>query len=194
LEVDEDEAGAAAAGGAQLGVTGEQCGELQLEGLAAQVVGEGGRWLAGVLLGVVADGGRGPAARAVLEREAGEDATREALDAELAEVALEPADHDRRERLGALDRDAAGEADRVEDLEQGAEELEWPLWGVALRKRRLSKLRREVADRGGDVAVDRVLGRGGRGGDVGLVEDQEALLGAVAEVGEQRVAVLGAAD
>ena len=37
---------------------------------------------------------------------------------ELPEVALETADHDRRQRLSPLDRDPAGEADRVEDLEE----------------------------------------------------------------------------
>jgi hypothetical protein len=54
--------------------------------------------------------------------------------------------------------------------------------------------RREVADRAGGVAVDRVFGRGRGRGDVGFIEDQQALLGPVAEVGEQRIAVFGPAN
>jgi hypothetical protein len=73
-------------------------------------------------------------------------------------------------------------------------ELEWPLWGVALRKRRLSNLGASARIARGGVAVDGVFGGGGGGGDVGLVEDEQALLGAVAEVVEERASVLGAAD
>ena len=54
--------------------------------------------------------------------------------------------------------------------------------------------RRDVPDHIGDLGVDRVAARAGGGSDVGLVEDEQALGRALADVLEQRIAILGAAE
>ena len=82
-----------------------------------------------------------------------------AFDAELAEVSLEAADHDRGQGLGAADRDPAGEADRVEDLEQGREGIGVPVVRRRAQEEAVVEARREIAHRMRQVAVDREIGR-----------------------------------
>jgi hypothetical protein len=194
LEVHEDQVAAALPGSAELGVAREELRELELDVLPAEVAGEGA-----LLLGLSGLGARAllrgaPAVRAVGELDPKEDALGELRDLELAEVALEAPHHHGSERTGVLDGNAAREADGVEDLEEGAEGVRVPVVRRGAQEEAVVELGGEVADGGGGGAVDGVLARRGRRGDVRLVEDEEALLGAVAEVGEERVAVLGAAD
>jgi len=126
------------------------------------------------------------------EIELHEDAVGHALDAELLEVALEAANHDRREVALALDGHAAGEAHRVEDLEQRAEAVRVAVVGRRREEQTVVEARGEIADGGRDLAVDGVAASGSRGGDVGLVEDEQALGGPIAEKLQERLSVLGA--
>ena len=185
LEADEREAARTLLGRAELGVAGEEARELEVERIGGALF---------ELEGVAAGGARGPAGAIVLELDLDQNALGEALDAELAQIALEAAHHDRREVVLAAHRDAAGEADGVEQLEERAEAV-----GVAVVRGRAEEeavveAGREIADGVRDLAVDRVAAAGGRRGDVGLVEDEQALLGARAEVLAQGLAVLGAAQ
>ena len=76
-----------------------------------------------------------------------------------------------------------------------AEKLfECPLCGVALRNRRFSKRGAMSRITSVDLRVDGVPARSGRGRDVSLVEDEEALGGSLTDVLEERVAVLGPAQ
>jgi hypothetical protein len=126
--------------GAHGGVAGEQAWRGRARGHSpSRLSARGWAGLAGVLFGVLAGGveaaqprGRVGGARVRILRG-------EALDAELAEVALEAADHD-----GASASAPATGTPRVKRIgsrisSRAEKELEWPLWGVALRKRRLSK-------------------------------------------------------
>ena len=103
-----------------------------------------------------------------------------------ADVLLEPADHDVVEELRALDRHAAAEPLRVEDLQQGREAV-----GVAVVRRGRQEQpvlepRGQVADGAGDLRVDGVARAAGRGGVVRLVEDQQRAGPEVAEPVAQR--------
>ena len=108
---------------------------------------------------------------------------------DLADVLLEPADHDVVEQLLALDRHAAAEPLRVEDLQQGGEAV-----GVAVVRRGrqeqpVLEARGQVADGPGDLRVDGVPRAAGRGGVVGLVEDEQRAGPEVAEPVAQRAGV-----
>jgi hypothetical protein len=97
---------------------------------------------------------------------------------ELAQVALEAADHDLVEQA-LVGRDAAAEAVGVEDLEQGGEGV-----GVAVvrgggEEEAVLEARAMLADGAGEVRVDGVAGARGGGGVVGLVEDEQGLRGEV---------------
>ena len=91
---------------------------------------------------------------------------------DFADVLLEPADHDLVKQFWC-DRHAAAEPLRIEDLQQRREALEWPLCGVAERKRRCSNAAGEVADGAGDLRVDGVLLAARRGGVMSLVKDKQ---------------------
>ena len=85
-----------------------------------------------------------------------------------------------------FDRHAAAEALRVEDLQQGGEAV-----GVAVVRRGREEQpvlepRGEVADGPGDLRVDGVFLAAGRGGVVGLVEDQQRAAAEVAQPVAQR--------
>lgn len=107
---------------------------------------------------------------------------------------VETAHHDRFQRPAAFDRHASGKTGRVEQLQESAETV-----GVAVMRRGAEKESivepgRQIANRAGDIAVNRVLaGRSGRGG-VGFVQDQKTLFGSRPEMRQKRVAVLGTAD
>jgi hypothetical protein len=129
----------------------------------------------------------------VFERELDHAAIGKLAAADGAQVALEAPHHHRvagRGRHG----DAAREALRVEDFEERGEGVGVPVVRRRGEKQSVLEARRHVADHLRDARVDGVArGGGGRGG-VGLVEDEQRLAGPLAEVGEQRVAVLGAAQ
>ena len=115
-----------------------------------------------------------------------------------ADVSLEPADHDRAELLDAADRDAAGEALGVEDLQKGGEAVAMAVVGGRREEQAIFEARSDaVADDAGDLRVDGVaaVGCGGGWGDgVGLVEDQQGFSAAAfVEVLDQGFQVLGAA-
>ena len=107
---------------------------------------------------------------------------------DLADVVLEPADHDVVEHL-LLDGHAAAEALRVEDLQQGGEAV-----GVAVVRRGrqeqpMLEPRGQVADGPGDLRVDGVLLAAGRGGVVGLVQDEQRAAAEVAQPVAERAGV-----
>ena len=88
-----------------------------------------------------------------------------------------------------LDRHAAAEPLGVEDFQQGREAV-----GVAVVRRGgeeqpVLEPRRQVADGAGDLRVDGVLLAAGRGGVVGLVEDQQRAAAEVAQPVAQRAGV-----
>jgi len=178
---------------AQLGVALEPLPQHELDRLPpAQVARDGLALLPG--LGVVARLCEVPGSAKAGESELHEDAARKLLDAELTQVALEPAHHDRLEVFLALDRDAAREPDRIEDLQQRAEAVRVPIVRRGAEEEAVVEAPREAANGIRDFGVGRVLARGGRRGDVGLVEDEQALARALAEVVEERVLVLGPAQ
>ncbi len=108
---------------------------------------------------------------------------------DLADVVLEPPDHHVVQHL-LVDRHAAAEPLGIEDFQQGREAI-----GVAVVRRGgeeqpVLEPRRQVADGAGDLRVDGVLLAAGRGGVVGLVEDQQRaaaeLAQPVAQAGRRR--------
>jgi len=92
---------------------------------------------------------------------------------DLAEVALEAPDHDGVEKLRPLHRDAAAEAERVEQLEERGEAVRVAVVGRGREEEAVLEAGREVADGLRESRVDGVLRpRGGRG-VVRLVEDEK---------------------
>jgi hypothetical protein len=72
------------------------------------------------------------------------------------DVHLESADHDVVERLLALDRHAAAESLRIEDLQQSGEAVGMGVvWG-GRQEQAVLEARRQLADRSGDLRVDGV--------------------------------------
>ncbi len=194
LQVHEHQPPAAARRGAELRVAQQLLRQLELErGRRAELAVLGRRVPAGVR--VVRGRLDPPAAVPVPERELHEQAVGEAaLVDDLTQVPLEPADHHRVEILPALDRGAAGEAGGIEDLEQGAEAVRVAVVRGGAQKEPVIEARGQVPDGPGGVRVGGILARRSGGRDVGLVEDEQALAGAVAEAVDQGVAVFGAAQ
>jgi hypothetical protein len=81
-----------------------------------------------------------------------------------ADVSLEPADHDRAQLLDAADRDAAGEALGVEDLQEGREAVAVAVVGGRGEEQAILEARGDaVADDAGDLRVEGVAAAGRRG-------------------------------
>ena len=91
-----------------------------------------------------------------------------------ADVLLEPADHHVLERLLAADRDAAGEAVRVEELEQRREAVRVAVVRRGREEQPVLEAAGEVADGAGELRLDAVAAAARRRGVVRLVEDQQA--------------------
>ena len=102
------------------------------------------------------------------------------------EVFLEPADHDGFEDLLGPDGDAPAEALRVEDFQQGGEAVRVAVVGRGREEQPVLEPPGQVADGAGDLRVDGVFRAAGRGGVVGLVEDQQRAGPEVAEPVAQR--------
>src|SRR4051812_230801 len=81
---------------------------------------------------------------------------RHAVDAELLEVALQAANHDRRKVVLAVDGHAACEANRVEDLEQRTKAVRVTIVGGGGEEQAIVEAGGEIADGGRDLAVDGV--------------------------------------
>jgi hypothetical protein len=100
----------------------------------------------------------------------------EVVGGDLAEVALEAADHDLVEQAG-VGGHAAAEAVGVEDLEQRGEGVGVAVVRGGREEQAVLEALGELADGAGEVRVDGVAGARGGGGVVGLVEDQQGLGG-----------------
>ena len=120
-----------------------------------------------------------------------ERALRELLDAELPEVLFEPADHHRLELRVTAHGDAAREALRIEQLEERRETVRVPVVRRRAEEQATLGARDDVSYDARDLRVDGVSARARGRGDVGFVQDEEALLLPLSDVLEQRVAVLG---
>src|SRR5207244_4479601 len=88
-------------------------------------------------------------------------------------------------------RHATSEPLRIEELEQRREAVRVAVVRGGAQEQAVLEARRDVSDDVGNLRVDRVPARAGRSGDVRLVEDEEALRGALADVLKERVSVLG---
>ena len=80
---------------------------------------------------------------------------------------------------------------RVEELEEGREAVRVTVVRGGAQEEAVLESRGDVSDDVGDLRVDGVPARSSRSGDVGLVEDEQALRGTIADVLEERVSVLG---
>jgi hypothetical protein len=113
---------------------------------------------------------------------------------ERLDVALEAPDHDLVEERAILDRDAASEALRIEDLEESRERIGVAVVGRGRQEEAVLEAWGHVADHWSGVRIDRVAGGGRRRGVVGLVDNEEAAARLLAEVGEEEVALLRPAE
>src|SRR5260370_3537456 len=93
----------------------------------------------------------------------------------------------------SLDRDTAGEALGIEQLEKGGEAIGVPVVRRRAQKEAVLEVARDVTNDIGDLRVDGVSTRAGGGRDMGLVENEEALCGALADVLQKRIAILRSA-
>lgn len=130
----------------------------------------------------------------VRQRQLDQQSLGETIDAELPEIALEPAHHDRLQRLGARDQYAAGEAHRIENFQQRAERIRMSVVWRRAQEQTVVELRREIAHGARRVAVQRVLAGRGGGCDMRLIENQQASVRTVTQARQQRIAIIGTSD
>ena len=93
---------------------------------------------------------------------------------DLADVLLDAPHHHVFERALAPDRHPAGEAVRVEQLQQGGEAVGVAVVGRGGQEQAVLEAPSEIADRTGELRLDAVTPAARRGGMVGFVQDQQA--------------------
>ena len=135
-----------------------------------------------------------PAARLVGEVDLNHSPQRIALDAQLAQLALQAPDHHRFELLGTGDGHAAGESLRIEDFQERREAVRVAVVRGGREEQAMLELRRHLAHDMGDVGIDRILRRRRGCRRVRLVHDEQALGRALIQMAQERLAILGPAQ
>ena len=114
---------------------------------------------------------------------------------ERAKVFFEPPHHYRSEFFAPIDGDASGEALRIENLKKRREAVRVPVVGRRAEEQAVFEAGRDVAHHAGEPRVGGVAAdaAGRRRHGVRLVENQHALLRALADVLQKRLAIFGPA-